>query len=87
MSDNKSHQVHKTELSIPIDLNNTVVWIISILSMISISSSFFHKFLVYRFIRTGTVLSAPIFITIVMFHSLFLHTGKSKYVSIFLLSF
>ena len=83
LSDSKSLQVSRTLLSILADLNNAVVWTVSIRSVISKSSSPSTNHLV-------TVPKAPITIGIIvtfMFHSLFNSLARSTYLSHFSLSF
>ena len=68
LSDNKSTPISKALLSILADLNHAVVWVVSILPLISNSSSFLSKYL-------GTVPSAPTTIGItdtLMFSSFFI---------------
>ena len=70
LSDSKSPQVFRTLLSILVDLNNAVVWMVSLGSLISKSSHFCINLLV-------TVPSAPITIGITvtfMFHYYYFHT-------------
>ena len=64
LSDNKSLQVYRTHLSIPVDFTNTVVWMVFTCPLISKSSILFTNLL-------GIVPSAPIIIgitVIFMFH-------------------
>ena len=79
LSDNKSPQVSRTLLSILTNLNNTVVWMVSTSPLISKSSSSLINLLV-------TVPRAPITIGIRV-HVFFYSLAKSRYVSLFLLSF
>ena len=79
LRDNKSPQVSRTLLSIPADLNNAVVWMVSIRHLISKSSSPCTNPLM-------TIPRAPITISITvtfMFNSL----AKSRYLFFFSLSF
>ena len=83
LSDSMSPQVSRTLLSILADLNNAVVWMVSTPPLISKSSSLCTNFLV-------TVSSAPITIGITitcMFHSFFSSLARSRYLSLFSLSF
>ena len=83
LSDSKSHQVCRTLLSILAVLNNVVVWMISTRPPTSKSSSPFSKPLV-------TVPNTPITIGIIvtfMFHSFFNSLARSRYLSLFSLSF
>ena len=83
LSDSKSYQVTRTLLSIRVDLSNVVVRMDSILPRISNSSSPFSRLMV-------TVPSAYTMIGIIltpMVHNLFSSLARSKYLSIFLLSF
>ena len=67
LSDSKSPHVSRTFLSILVVLNNEVVWMVSILPLISNSSSLF-------FLLLGTVPSASTIIGIIitlMFHGFF----------------
>ena len=83
LSVSKSPQVSRTVLSILTDLNNAVVWIVSVRPPISKSSRPFNNPLVI-------VPNAPITIgTIVtfMFHSFFNSLARSKFLSFFSLSF
>ena len=76
----KSPQVSRTLLGILDDLSNTVVWMVSILLLISSSLSFSFK-------AFGTVLRAPIKIRItVTLNSLFSSLASSNYLFIFLFS-
>ena len=82
MSDSKFPQVSRTLLSILVDLSNAVVWMVSTRPLISKSSNFFITPL-------GIIPSAPIttgFTVIIMFH-FFRSLARSKYLSLFLLSF
>ena len=82
LSDNKSPQVSRILLSILADLNNAVVWRVSIPPLISKSSSPFNN-------PSVTVPRAPITIGInvtFMFHSFFQFPGKVE-VFIFLFTF
>ena len=83
LSDNKSHQVSRTLLSILAVLNNVVVWMVSTRPPTSKSSSPFNNPLV-------TVPNAPITIGIIvtcMFYSFFNSLARSRYLSFFLHSF
>ena len=83
LSDSKSPQVSRTFLSILAVLNNTAVWMVSTLLVISKSSSPFNNLLV-------TVPKAPITIGIIvtfMFHSFFNSLARSRYLSFFSHSF
>ena len=83
LNDSKSPQVSRNLLSILAYLNNAVVWMVSTCPLISKSSSPFINPLV-------TVLRAPIIIGIIvtfMFHSFFNFIAKSRYLSLFSLSF
>ena len=83
LSDSMSPQVSRTLLSILADLNNVLVWMVSIRPLIFKSSSPFNNDLM-------TVPKAPITIgTIVafMFHSFFNSQARSRYLSFFSLSF
>ena len=83
LSDSKSPQVPRTRLSILAVLSNAVVWIVSTRPLTSNSSRPFNNPLV-------TVPSVPITIgTIItfMFHSVFNSLARSRYLSIFSLSF
>ena len=83
LSDSKSLQVSSTLLSILTDLNNAVVWMVSIRLLISKSSNPCTNLLV-------TVPRAPITIGITiifMFHSFFNSLARLKYLSFILLSF
>ena len=83
LSDSKSLQVSQALLSILTDLNSAVVWIVSTRPLISNSSSPCTNPLV-------TVPSLPITIAITvtfMFHSFFSFLARSKYLSLFYLSF
>ena len=76
-------QVSRTLLSILIDLNNAIIWMISTCPFISESSSPFINPLV-------TVPRAPITIGInvtFMFHSFFFSLARLRYLSFFSLSF
>ena len=80
LSSNKSPQVNRILLSILADLNNALIWMISICHLIS--SSLFSK-------PFWTVSSVSIItgITVTpMFHSYFSSLAESKYLSLFLLS-
>ena len=82
-SDNKSFQVSRTRLNILADLNNAVVCMVSNCSLISKSSGPFTYSLV-------TVPTAPITIgTVVTFmsHCFITSLARSRYLSIFSLSF
>ena len=79
LSDSKSFQVYQTLISILIDLNNAVVWMVLILPLISNSSNLFSKPL-------GTVLSASLTICTTItfnFHSFLSSLARSKYLSLF----
>ena len=79
LSDNKSSQVSRTLLSILADLNNAIVWTVSIRPVIYRSSNPCTNPLV-------TVSSAPVTIgTIVtfMYHSFFNSQARSRYLSLF----
>ena len=83
LSDFKSAQVSRTLLSILVDLNHTVVWIVSIRPLISKSSSLYTKLLV-------TVPSAPITIrntVTFLFHSFFNPLARSRFLPLFPYSF
>ena len=83
LSDSKFSQVSRTLLSILVDLNNAVVWMVSACPLISNSSGSIINPLV-------TVPSAPITIGITvtfMFHSFFCSQARSRYSSFFSLSF
>ena len=83
LSGSKSPQVSRTLLSILVDLNNAVVWMVSARPLISKSSNLSTKLLV-------TVPSAPITIGITvtfMLHSCFNSQARSRYLSFFSLSF
>ena len=83
LSDSKSPQVSRILLSILADRNNAVVWIVSTRPLISKSFSPFIKLSV-------TVPRAPITIGInitFMFHSFFKSLARSRYLSLFSLSF
>ena len=83
LSDSKSPQVFRTLLSIMADLHNAVVWKSSIHPLMSKSSNPCTSPLV-------TVSSAPITtgITVTfMFHSFSISLARSKYLSVFSLSF
>ena len=83
LSDNKSPQVSRTRLSILAVLSNAVFWIVSNLPPISKSARLFNNPLV-------TVPNAPItIVTIVtfMFHSFCISLARSRYLSLFALSF
>ena len=73
----KSPQVSRTFLSILADLNNSVVWIVSIRPVLSKSSSPFHN-------PSVTVPRTQITIGIIitfMFHSFFTSLARSMYLS------
>ena len=81
LSGSQSPQVSRTRLNILANLDNAVVWIVSILPLISHSSYPFTKPL-------GTVPRVPITIgttVIFMFHNFFSSLTRSKY--LFLISF
>ena len=83
LRDSKFPQVSKTLLSILANLNNSVVWMVSIHTPISNSYNPLSKLL-------GTVPSAPITIGItitIMSHSFFRFLAMSKYLSMFSFSF
>ena len=78
LRDSKSPPVSRTLLSILADLNNEVVWIVSIHLLISKSSSPFNNPMM-------TVPRAPITIGIIvtfMFHSFFNSLARSRYLSL-----
>ena len=82
LNDSRSLQVSGTLLSILIDLNNAVVWMVFACPLISKSSSPFIKLL-------GIVPSAPVTIGMTftfMFHSFFSSLLKFTYLSLFSLS-
>ena len=82
LGDSKSPQVSRTLLGILADLNNAVVWMVSIRPLISKSSSLFIN-------PSLTVPRALITICInvtFMFHSFFNSFARSKYLSFFSLS-
>ena len=81
-SDNKSPRVSRTLLSILIDFN-AMIWMVSILPLISVSLSLFSWVLV-------TLRCAPLTIgitVILMFHRFYSFLAMSKYLFIFSLSF
>ena len=81
LSNRKSPQVSRTLLSIMADLNNVVVWMVSIRPLISKSTSPLINLTVPR---------APITIVIyvtLLFHSFFNSLVMSRYLSFFSLSF
>ena len=83
LSDNKSPQVSRTLLSILANVSNAVIWIVSTRPIISKSSTSFTNFLV-------TVLSAQITTcdtVTFMFHGFFIPLARSRYLSVFSLSF
>ena len=83
MSERKSPQVSRTFLSILADLNNALVWMVSTRPLISKSSSACTNPLV-------TVPSVPITTgstVTFMFHGFFSSLTRSRYLSLFLLSF
>ena len=83
LSESNSPKVSRTLLSIQADLNNALVCMVSILPLISNSSNPFSKPL-------GTVPSAPTATDITVsfvFHSFLSSLSRSKYMSLFLLSF
>ena len=83
LSDCKFPQVFKILLSIPADLNNVVVWMVSTRPLISKFSIPFLNSLV-------TAPRAPIIIGITvnfMFHSFFYSLARSRYLSFFSFSF
>ena len=83
LSDSKSSQVSKILLRIQVVLNNAIVWMVSILPSISNCSS-----LLSRLLETVSSALTPIGITIARtFYSFFNSMARSKYLSIFLLSF
>ena len=78
LSDSKSPQVSRTFLGILADCSSAVVWMVSILPLISRSSSLFSKFI-------GTVPCAPTAIGItftLIFHSFFNSLARFRYLSI-----
>ena len=80
LSDSKSHQVSRTLLSILVDFNNTLVWMVFIRPPISKFSRPFSKSL-------GNVESMSITTSITfMFHSFLNSRATSKYLSLFSLS-
>ena len=79
--DSKSAQASRTLLSILVDLNTAVVWLILILPLISDSTCVLSKLL-------GPVSSGQLVIVTFMFHSTFFSSpAKSKYLSMFTFSF
>ncbi len=83
LSDKKSPQLSRVLLSILADLNNAVVWMVSIRPVISKSSSPCTN-------PSATVPRAPITIGIIvtfMFHSLINSLSRSRYQSFFSLFF
>ena len=83
LSDNVFSQVFRTLLSILADLNKTVVWMASSRPLISMSSSLCTNSLV-------TVARDPIRIGItvtLMFHSIFTSVARTRYSSLFSISF
>ena len=83
LSDSKSPQVSRTLLSILVDLNKDVVWIVSIHPLISKSTSPFIN-------RLVTVPKAPVTIgitAIFMSHSFFDPQARSRYLSFFFFAF
>ena len=83
VSDSKSPHVSRTFLSILADFSNVVVWMVLILSLILNSSSLLSKPL-------GIIPSAPTIIGItvtLIFHSFFTSLVRSKYFSVFSISF
>ena len=83
LSDRKSPKVYKTLLSIPADLNNTVVWMVSTSPFISNASSLF-TFLwgLYRAYQLQLVSRSPS-----CFHCFFSSLARSRCLSLFSLSF
>ena len=83
LSDSKSPQVSMTLLSILANFNNTVVWMLFPRSLISESSSPYTNLLM-------TVPSLPLTIVIAItfiFHIFFSSLARSRFLSLFLLSF
>ena len=83
LCDSNSPEVSRTLLSILVDLNNTVVWMVSTCPLISKSSSPCNN-------PSVIVPRAPISIDITttfMFHSFFNSLARSRYLSFFSLSF
>ena len=79
LSDNKSPWVSRTRLSILADFSNVVVWIVSILLLISNSSSFFScLWEAFQVLQPQLVSLSPIY---------FDSQAKFKYLLIFSLSF
>ena len=81
LSDSKSPQVSVTLLNILANLNNAVVWMVSVCPLIFMSSSPFTNLL-------GIVPSVPITIGIIvtlMFHSFFSSLARSRYLSLYFL--
>ena len=83
LSDNKSPRVSWTHLSILTDLNDAVVWTVSTCPVMSKSSSLCTNSLV-------TIPRVPTTIDIIvtfMFHCFFISLARSRYLSLFSLSF
>ena len=83
LTDSKSFQISRTHLSILADLNNVVAWMVSIYPLIFMSFSRNTNSLV-------TVLSTPFTICIIitlMFHGFVSTLARSRYLSLFSVSF
>ena len=80
LRDSKSPWVSRTLLSIQAVLNNVIVWMVSILPLISKSSSPFNNPLVTVPIMIGIIVTC-------IFHSFFNFRARSRYLSYFSLSF